>query len=339
MNKRATSAHASPRGRPGKKRKSSSMTGSQTAASPAKMNPPILDPSTLPWPKKVDIFGQMPELCQEAAPQKHSKSSDEGRMELQVLIDDSTDIEQICDDPELPQLPLSQIEDRVEHGLPTRQELPTSELTHVSTEYQTSEMELFSDAPEAPLSPRATVKTLINMVKEMTPDTLNENKNELIKRLNGLRTYDSTSLRATLEPDMVDTLKDRLRAMESALKSTVLKIPETRWLVYRKQLIHMVEDKPVARMDFEQRLWAVMDVVYLSEELEALETGNWERLEAAIRITAAMAEVTGPEHEEVPDRVEMWVGSKFKDIAWLKKIAVIRERHTDEVDVDIAMEE
>lgn len=331
MNKRASSVHASPGGRSGKKRKSGSTAGSQTESSPVKANAPILDPGTLPFPKKVDLFQQMSDI--------YSVSSDDCGMEEQHLIDCSAGDEEKNVNLQLPQLPAAHIEDEPTQTSPASEQLLTSDDPNDSTEYQTSEMEMPSDAPEVPPTPHENVETLIAMMKEMTPESLNENKNEILKRLNNLQMDSSGLSRATLEPDLVDTLKDRLRSMERGMECNIVKIPGPRWLMYREQLMHMVEDKPIATMDFEQRLWAVMDIVYLPEELDALETGNWERLEAAIRTTAAMAEVIGPEDEVVPDKVETWAQSKCKDIAWLKKVAVIRSRYVHDVDTDMAMEE
>lgn len=69
-----------------------------------------------------------------------------------------------------------------------------------------------------------------------------------------------------------------------------------------------------------------------------METGDWSRLDAAIRVTAAMAEVTGPEDEEVPDLVEAWVEAKVQDISWLKKTVNIRDKFAAEADKDVTME-
>ena len=122
------------------------------------------------------------------------------------------------------------------------------------------------------------------------------------------------------------------------MQDTIKKIPEPEWAVYRRNLAQLVETKDILNMNFCQRLSKVMEIVYLCEELRAMETGEWGRLDAAIRVTAAMAEVTGPEDEEVPDEVGAWIEAKVQDMGWLRKIFDIRGKFSAGADKDVAME-
>jgi hypothetical protein len=347
MNKRAAPYRQSPAKRAGKKRKASSITGSQTEASPIrnkalnKQRDFVLRPTKIVTNNaEVIDLSQEDEVVESSPPPTNNRprnSPQKARSDKITMIEDVVEDDHIMGDVQLPQLPSSPNGEQG-HPIPESQNFPTSELSFLSTDYQTSEMNLPTYELQAPSGPRTNVEKLIALVKEMTPNSLDESRDEIIKGLNDLGVHDCSTPRASLEPELVHSVKNRIFALERAMQDTVSKIPESEWAVYRRNLTQLVEGKAILSMNFCQRLSKVMEIVYLCEELQAMETGDWSRLDAAIRVTAAMAEVTGPEDEEVPDLVEAWVEAKVQDISWLKKTVNIRDKFAAEADKDVTME-
>jgi hypothetical protein len=71
-------------------------------------------------------------------------------------------------------------------------------------------------------------------------------------------------------------------------------------------------------MTLQQRLRRISKICLLPEEDEAMVTNDWERIRSVVLICAFLAEVTGPEEEEVDPRVlNRWIRAKLLDLDYL----------------------
>ncbi|KAJ2958908.1 hypothetical protein NQ176_g11152 [Zarea fungicola] len=89
----------------------------------------------------------------------------------------------------------------------------------------------------------------------------------------------------------------------------------------------MCANPALANMDYRQRLEKIKEIVFLPEELELLRYGNNERIRCAIRVCAAVTEITGRDDEIVPEEMAAWVDVQLKDVAWKTKVTSVWHKY------------
>lgn len=132
--------------------------------------------------------------------------------------------------------------------------------------------------------------------------------------------------RAPLVPQIAGNRTNQLCAILEHLKKDLSMIPVSAWETYKKKLLKFTASEQIVTLDFEQRLGKVMNILYLPEELESVATGEWDRLYAVARVCAVITEAIGAEYEVAPEMADKWLGSKTRDITWLKKTLGAKER-------------
>lgn len=120
----------------------------------------------------------------------------------------------------------------------------------------------------------------------------------------------------------------RLLLIENLIGPDMLaKIPKRTWAGYKQRLLRLCAHPALANMDYRQRLEKIKEIVFLPEEMELLRYGNNERIGCAIRVCAAVTEITGRDDEIVPEEMAAWVDVQLQDVAWKSKVTSVWRKY------------
>lgn len=165
------------------------------------------------------------------------------------------------------------------------------------------------------------VMKLFGMVHNVTAEELALKQLQIthaICRLKELQ--DQQPPRVAFSPAIANSCRERLEGTLNYLTSELSAIPPANWAAYKKKLIKFAESEPITNMTFPQRLYKVVDIIYLPEEMDAIPKEEFGRMHSVARICAAAAQAMGPDSESVEVLAEKWVSAKVQDLYFLKKI-------------------
>lgn len=113
--------------------------------------------------------------------------------------------------------------------------------------------------------------------------------------------------------------KNRLSLLLQLRQNDIEMLPNETWNRYWGEIQKISMTCEWQGMAFGQRLNRVRAIMYLEEEEEALVHGDFERLKAVINLCGDIAELLGPEKEEVEQASAEWKLNRLKDIHWLQR--------------------
>ncbi|PTB42922.1 uncharacterized protein TrAFT101_001495 [Trichoderma asperellum] len=165
------------------------------------------------------------------------------------------------------------------------------------------------------------IMKLFDMVQGVTAEELALKQLQITNAICRLKELqDQQPPRVSFSPAMANSSRERLEATLIYLTSELTAIPPANWTAYKKKLIKFSESEPVLNMNFPQRLYKVVDIIYLPEEMDAIPKEEFERMHSVARICAAAAQAMGPDGESVEALAEKWVSAKMQDLKFLKKM-------------------
>ncbi|KAL6902690.1 hypothetical protein GGI43DRAFT_402535 [Trichoderma evansii] len=165
------------------------------------------------------------------------------------------------------------------------------------------------------------VMKLFDMVNDVTAEELALNQLQITNAICRLKKLqDQQPPRITFSPAIANSCRKRLEGTFTYLTSELSAIPPANWAAYKKKLFKFCESEPIVNMTFPQRLYKVVDIVYLPEEIDAIPKEEFERMHSVARICATAAQAMGPDGEDAEALAEKWISVKVKDLDFLKKI-------------------
>lgn len=165
------------------------------------------------------------------------------------------------------------------------------------------------------------IMKLFDMVRDVSAEQLALKQLQItttICRLKELQ--DQQPPRAAFNPAMANSCRERLEGTLTYLNSELSAIPPANWTAYKKKLIKFSESEPILDMTFPQRLYKVVDIIYLPEEMDAIPKEEFERMHSVARICVAAAQAMGSESESAEALAEKWISAKAQDLDFLKKM-------------------
>ncbi|UKZ80947.1 hypothetical protein TrVFT333_008712 [Trichoderma virens FT-333] len=165
------------------------------------------------------------------------------------------------------------------------------------------------------------VMELLDMVAGATPDDLASQQDKITSTLYRLKDLqDQQPPKVSFNPSIANSRRERLEGLFIYLTSELSAIPATNWASYKKKLIIFCESELIINMEFPQRLYKVMEIIYLPEELEAIPKEEFERMRSVARVCATVAQAMGPDGEVTDALAEKWISAKVRDLEFLKKM-------------------
>ncbi|KAL7924262.1 hypothetical protein ACQKWADRAFT_287824 [Trichoderma austrokoningii] len=166
------------------------------------------------------------------------------------------------------------------------------------------------------------VMKLFDMVRGATAEQLALKQLQITNTICRLKELqDKQPPRAAFSPAIANSCRERLEGTLTYIASELSAIPPAKWTAYKKKLIKFSESEPIVGMTFPQRLYKVVDIVYLPEELDAIPKEEFERMRSVARICAAAAQAMGPEDGEGEEALaEKWISAKMQDLEFLRKM-------------------
>ncbi|KAL7932728.1 hypothetical protein V8C35DRAFT_281498 [Trichoderma chlorosporum] len=165
------------------------------------------------------------------------------------------------------------------------------------------------------------VMNLLDMVEDTTPEALASQKEKITNTLYRLKKLqDKQPPKVSFNPSIANSRRERLEGTLLYLTSELSAIPATNWASYKKKLIKFCESEAITNMEFPQRLYKIMDIIYLPEELEAIPREEFDRMHKVARVCATAAQATGPDGEVIDGLAEKWINAKARDLEFLKKM-------------------
>ncbi|KAL7946499.1 hypothetical protein V8C42DRAFT_320820 [Trichoderma barbatum] len=165
------------------------------------------------------------------------------------------------------------------------------------------------------------VLKLLGIVEKATPEELGSQQGEIKGTLHRLKELqDQQPPKVSFNPSIANTRSERLEGTLIYLTSELSAIPASNWASYKKKLIKFCESEIILNMTFAQRLYKVMEVIYLPEELEAIPKEEFDRMHSVARVCATAAQAMGSEGEVTDALAEKWISAKVRDIEFLKKM-------------------
>ncbi|UZP45965.1 hypothetical protein NXS19_013777 [Fusarium pseudograminearum] len=120
-----------------------------------------------------------------------------------------------------------------------------------------------------------------------------------------------------------------VRRLQSAIASIEQErslIPSESWKKYEDKLFKKAKDG-VFDADWGTRLAKISRIIWIEEEEAAMNSKDWDRLRAAARTWAILAEVAGPMMEEGDQqRSNEWLLEKLGDIDFMERLFACKER-------------
>ncbi|KAM0241873.1 hypothetical protein ACHAPO_001572 [Fusarium lateritium] len=165
---------------------------------------------------------------------------------------------------------------------------------------------------------RSDILDVITVVKDVTANQWDEFKPTLLGMLDKLQ-GDPT-------PEQEEAAVRRLRSAIASIEQERSLIPTEAWERYEGKLFKKAKDG-VFDADWSTRLSKISRIIWLEEELAAMMSKDWNRLRAAARTWAILAEVAGPMMEEGDEqRSNEWLIEKLGDIDFMEKLFACKER-------------
>lgn len=165
------------------------------------------------------------------------------------------------------------------------------------------------------------VTQLLDMIKDATPEELALEQPKITSTIYRLKELqDQQPPKVSFHPAIANSRRERLEGMLIYLTSELSAIPPANWASYKKKLIKFCESELILNMTFPQRLFKVMEVIYLPEETEAIPKEDFDRMRSVARVCATAAQAMGPEDEDTDDLAKKWIGAKVRDLGYLKKM-------------------
>ncbi|KAM0252149.1 hypothetical protein ACHAQJ_007846 [Trichoderma viride] len=165
------------------------------------------------------------------------------------------------------------------------------------------------------------VTKLIDMVDDVTAEQLALNQPQITSAIHRLKELqDQQPPKVVFNPTIASSRRERLEGTLIYLTSELSVIPPANWVTYKKKLIKFSESELILNMTFAQRLYKVMDIMYLPEEMDAIPKEEFERLHSVARICATAAQAMGQDDEVTDALAEKWISAKVQDLAFLEKM-------------------
>ncbi|KAI9151846.1 LOW QUALITY PROTEIN: hypothetical protein HJFPF1_09057 [Paramyrothecium foliicola] len=180
------------------------------------------------------------------------------------------------------------------------------------------------DIPSSESRHLKSIKIIRGKVEEMGESFFEVQKVQLLE---GLQDLEEKSMPPPEIKPHVDN-QDYLNASFGILWKQLHRMPAANFNKYKEELVRPANAARLMRLNYKQRLYAICQVVYLPEELEAANQLDWDRLREAATMCGFLSEVTGPLEEEVDgDWMTEWVEFKMREIRWLKKFFEAQHRY------------
>jgi hypothetical protein len=165
------------------------------------------------------------------------------------------------------------------------------------------------------------IKKLFDMVRDVTAEQLALKQLQITNTICRLKQLqDQQPPKATFNPTIANSCRERLEGTLTYLTSELSAIPPAKWATYKRKLLKFCESEPILTMTFAQRLYKVVDIIYLPEEMDAIPKEEFERMHSVARICAAAAQALGLEGESEDALAEKWISAKAQDLEFLKKM-------------------
>jgi hypothetical protein len=165
------------------------------------------------------------------------------------------------------------------------------------------------------------IMKLFDMVRDVSAEQLALNQLEITNTVCRLKELqDQQPPKASFNPAIANSCRERLEGMLTYLASELSAIPPANWTRYKRKLIKFCQSERILNMTFPQRLYKVVGIIYLPEEMDAIPKEEFERLHSVARICVAAAQAMGPESENEQVRAEKWISAKMQDLEFLKKM-------------------
>ncbi|KAL7913224.1 hypothetical protein GGI35DRAFT_442369 [Trichoderma velutinum] len=165
------------------------------------------------------------------------------------------------------------------------------------------------------------VMKLLDMIADATPEEFATQRDKIASTLYRLKELqDQQPPKVSFNPSIANSRRERLEGTLIYLTSELSAIPASNWASYKKKLIKFCESEQIINMEFPQRLYKVMEIIYLPEELEAIPKEEFARMHSVARVCATAAQAMGPDGEVTDGLAEKWIGAKVRDLDFLKKM-------------------
>ncbi|KOS23124.1 hypothetical protein ESCO_003866 [Escovopsis weberi] len=183
--------------------------------------------------------------------------------------------------------------------------------------------------PKPRAQPAETLKHIIDDVCNTTPEEWEAFRPKLIESLLPYAEMEHAGLSGPGPgPAAARDAVRRLDAAVARLGDDMSAIRPGDWKRYNAKLRGLCGSPAFLARSFQQRLWKVMDVMYVDEETSTMESGDWGRLETVAKIVATVCEAMGPPGEGAGEVSRRWFCSKVQDIRFLKRIMTSINRKT-----------
>lgn len=165
------------------------------------------------------------------------------------------------------------------------------------------------------------IMKLFDMVRDVTAEQLALKQLQITNTICRLKELqDQQPPKAVFSPTMANSCRERLEGTLTYLTSELSAVPQAKWTTYKKKLLKFCESEAILTMTFAQRLYKVVDIIYLPEEMDAIPNEDFERMHSVARICVAAAQALGPESESEEALAEKWISAKAQDLEFLKKM-------------------
>ncbi|KAM0463994.1 hypothetical protein ACHAO4_000719 [Trichoderma viride] len=162
---------------------------------------------------------------------------------------------------------------------------------------------------------------LFDMVRDVTAEQLALKQLQITNTICRLKQLqDQQPPKAAFSPAIANSCRERLEGTLTYLTSELSAIPPANWTTYKRKLLKFCESELILTMTFPERLYKVVDIIYLPEEMDAIPKEEFERLHSVARICVAAAQALGPESESEEALAEKWISAKAQDLEFLKKM-------------------
>ncbi|KAG8667363.1 hypothetical protein FPOAC2_12527 [Fusarium poae] len=165
---------------------------------------------------------------------------------------------------------------------------------------------------------RSDLLDIATVVKDVTASQWEQFKPTLLRMLDRLQ-GDPT-------PKQEEEAVRRLRSAIASIEQERALIPTEAWERYEAKLFKKAKDG-VFDADWNTRLSKISKIIWMEEEEAAMRSKDWDRLRAAARTWAILAEVAGPMMEDGDEqRSNEWLIEKFGDIDFMERLFSCKER-------------
>ncbi|KAM0549393.1 hypothetical protein ACHAO7_006285 [Fusarium culmorum] len=165
---------------------------------------------------------------------------------------------------------------------------------------------------------RSDILDVVTAAKDVNADQWDEFKPTLLGMLG--------KLQGEPTPEQSDAAVRRLQSAIASIEQERSLIPSESWKKYEEKLFKKAKDG-VFDADWGTRLAKISRIIWIEEEEAAMKSKDWNRLRAAARTWAILAEVAGPMMEEGDQqRSDEWLLEKLGDIDFMERLFACKER-------------